>query len=59
VGTAPDASYYLFITEDDTSENPVEESLWVEAAEKQIVSGVDINNTLGYLILIMRLTNLQ
>ncbi|MDI1303982.1 MAG: peptidase S8, partial [bacterium] len=25
VGTAPDASYYLFITEDDTSENPVEE----------------------------------
>jgi hypothetical protein len=39
VGTAPDASYYLFITEDDTSENPVEESLWVEAAEKQIVRG--------------------
>jgi hypothetical protein len=33
VGTAPDASYYLFITE-DVSENPVEESLWVEAAEK-------------------------
>jgi hypothetical protein len=26
----PDASYYLFITENDTSENPVEESLWVE-----------------------------
>jgi hypothetical protein len=36
VGTAPDASYYLFITEDVRSENPVEESLWVEAAEKQI-----------------------
>jgi hypothetical protein len=35
VGTAPDASY-LFITEDVRSENPVEESLWVEAAEKQI-----------------------
>jgi subtilisin family serine protease len=34
VGTAPDASYYLFITEDVASENPVEESLWVEAAEK-------------------------
>jgi hypothetical protein len=33
VGTAPDASY-LFITEDVRSENPVEESLWVEAAEK-------------------------
>jgi hypothetical protein len=34
--TAPDASYYLFITEDVRSENPVEESLWVEAAKKQI-----------------------
>ncbi|MFV5689265.1 S8 family serine peptidase [Flavobacterium sp. ZT3R25] len=49
VGTAPDASYYLFITEDDTSENPVEESLWVEAAEKVDSLGVDIINTsLGY-----------
>jgi subtilisin family serine protease len=49
VGTAPDASYYLFITEDDTSENPVEESLWVEAAEKADSLGVDIINTsLGY-----------
>jgi subtilisin family serine protease len=35
VGTAPDASYYLFITEDVASENPVEESLWVEAAESR------------------------
>ena len=49
VGTAPDASYYLFITEDNTSENPVEESLWVEAAEKADSLGVDIINTsLGY-----------
>ena len=49
VGTAPDASYYLFITEDDTSENPVEESLWVEAAETADSLGVDIINTsLGY-----------
>jgi hypothetical protein len=49
VGTAPDASYYLFITEDDTSENPVEESLWVEAAEKADSLGVDVINTsLGY-----------
>ncbi|MBB1194570.1 peptidase S8 [Flavobacterium sp. SOK18b] len=49
VGTAPDASYYLFITENDTSENPVEESLWVEAAEKADSLGVDIINTsLGY-----------
>lgn len=49
VGTAPDASYYLFITEDDSSENPVEESLWVEASEKADSLGVDIINTsLGY-----------
>ena len=49
VGTAPDASYYLFITENVTSENPVEESLWVEAAEKADSLGVDIINTsLGY-----------
>lgn len=49
VGTAPDASYYLFVTEDDTSENPVEESLWVEAAETADSLGVDIINTsLGY-----------
>jgi subtilisin family serine protease len=49
IGTAPDSSYYLFITEDDTSENPIEESLWVEAAEKADSLGVDIINTsLGY-----------
>ncbi|GAA4239513.1 S8 family serine peptidase [Postechiella marina] len=49
VGTAPNASYYLFITEDATSENPVEESYWVEAAERADSLGVDIINTsLGY-----------
>ncbi len=49
VGTAIDASYYLFITEDVSSENPVEESLWVEAAEKADSLGVDIiNSSLGY-----------
>lgn len=49
VGTAPDASYYLFITEDVRSENPIEESLWVEAAEKADSLGVDIiNSSLGY-----------
>ncbi|KQX15768.1 S8 family serine peptidase [Flavobacterium sp. Root420] len=49
VGTAPDASYYLFITENDATENPVEESLWVEAAEKADSLGVDIITTsLGY-----------
>jgi serine protease AprX len=49
VGTAPDASYYLFTTEDSTSENPVEESYWVEAAELADSLGVDVINTsLGY-----------
>ncbi|MFH6992530.1 S8 family serine peptidase [Flavobacterium sp. FlaQc-48] len=49
VGTAPDASYYLFITEYDPTENPVEESYWVEAAEKADALGVDIITTsLGY-----------
>lgn len=49
VGTAPDASYYLFRTEDGASETPVEESYWVEAAERADSLGVDIINTsLGY-----------
>jgi hypothetical protein len=49
VGTAPDASYYLFRTEDAATENPVEESYWVEAAEKADSLGVDVINTsLGY-----------
>ena len=49
VGTAPDASYYLFVTENDASENPIEETLWVEAAEKADSLGADIiNSSLGY-----------
>ena len=49
VGTAPSAQYYLFITEDVNSENPVEESYWVEAAELADYYGVDvINSSLGY-----------
>lgn len=49
VGTAPDASYYVFITEETGSENPVEESYWVEAAERADSLGVDmINTSLGY-----------
>jgi len=49
IGTAPDADYYLFITEDGPNEIPLEESLWVEAAEKADSLGVDIINTsLGY-----------
>lgn len=54
IGTAPDAKYYLFITEDAISavpynENPVEESNWVEAAEEADRVGVDIiTSSLGY-----------
>lgn len=49
VGTAPDASYYLFRSEDAAFENPVEESYWVEAAERADSLGVHIiNSSLGY-----------
>lgn len=49
VGTAPDASYYLFITEDGSHEWPLELSLWVEAAEEADRLGADILTTsLGY-----------
>ena len=49
VGTAPDASFYLFISEDVDNEVPLEESLWVEAAERADSLGVDVINTsLGY-----------
>lgn len=48
-GTAPDAKFYLFISEDAANETPLEESLWVEAAEKADSLGVDVINTsLGY-----------
>ncbi len=49
VGTAPDANYYLFITEDGANEEPLELSNWVEAAEEADRLGVDIITTsLGY-----------
>ena len=49
VGTAPDATYYLFRTEDVASENPVEESYWIEALEHADSLGVQVINTsLGY-----------
>lgn len=51
VGTAPDASYLLYITEDVAAENPVEESYWVAAAEEADRLGADVINTsLGYFI---------
>jgi len=49
VGTAPDAKYYLFLTEDVATEGPKEEALWVEAAERADSLGVHVINTsLGY-----------
>lgn len=54
VGTAPDAKYYLYQTEDNESdfpynENPVEEANWVEAAEEADRVGADvITSSLGY-----------
>lgn len=49
IGTAPNAHYYLFITEDVNDENPLEESNWVEALEMADSLGVDVVNTsLGY-----------
>ncbi|MFB9052943.1 S8 family serine peptidase [Formosa undariae] len=49
VGTAPDASYYIFNTEDPSSETPAEESYWVEAIERADSLGVDmVNSSLGY-----------
>jgi serine protease AprX len=49
VGTAPEASFYLFRTEFAPTENPVEEAWWVEALERADSLGVDVVNTsLGY-----------
>lgn len=49
VGTAPDADYYLFVTEDASQEAIVEEDNWIAAAELADSLGVDVFNTsLGY-----------
>jgi subtilisin family serine protease len=49
VGAAPDAKFYLFISEIAETETVLEETLWVEAAERADSLGVDIINTsLGY-----------
>jgi hypothetical protein len=44
-GTAPDAKFYLFISEITESETVLEETLWVEAAERADSLGVDVINT--------------
>jgi serine protease AprX len=49
IGTSPDASFYLFRSEDDYSEYIIEEDNWVAAAELADSVGVDvINSSLGY-----------
>jgi subtilisin family serine protease len=49
IGSAPAANYWLFKTEDDHSETPVEEQNWVAAAEFADSVGVDlITTSLGY-----------
>ena len=49
VGTAPDAKFYLFVSEIAETETVLEETLWVEAAERADSLGVNVINTsLGY-----------
>ena len=49
VGTAPQATFYLFETEDNFSENSSEEYFWSMGAEAADSIGVDlINSSLGY-----------
>lgn len=51
IGTAPQASYALFRTEDDESESVLEEVNWLIAAERADSLGVDlINSSLGYTV---------
>lgn len=49
VGTAPDADFYLYATEDANNEIPEEQLYWTEAAEEADRKGVDlITTSLGY-----------
>lgn len=49
VGSAPDANFYLYATENTSVEIPEEELYWIEAAEEADRKGVDIISTsLGY-----------
>ena len=49
VGTAPEAAYWLFRSEDESSENLVEQDYWAAAVEYADSVGVDVINTsLGY-----------
>jgi subtilisin family serine protease len=49
VGTAPDVSVAMYVSEDVSQEMPIEETYWAEAAERADSIGVDVINTsLGY-----------
>ena len=49
VGSCPKAKFYLYRTEDVSSEYPIEEQNWVAAAERADSIGVDVFSTsLGY-----------
>ena len=49
VGSAPDADFYLYATEDALNEIPEEQLYWTEAAEEADRKGVDlISTSLGY-----------
>ena len=49
VGSAPDADFYLYVTESGPLEIPEEELYWIQAAEDADRKGVDvISSSLGY-----------
>jgi len=49
IGKAPKANFWLFKTEDDASEYPLEELIWACGAERADSSGADvISSSLGY-----------
>jgi len=49
VGTCPNARFLLYVSEDVSSESPVEEQYWAAAAERADSAGADVITTsLGY-----------
>ncbi len=49
IGSSPKATYYLYRTEDASTESPVEEQYWAAAAERSDSIGIDVISTsLGY-----------
>ncbi|MDP4285015.1 MAG: S8 family serine peptidase [Bacteroidota bacterium] len=49
VGSCPKAKFYLYRSEDISSESPIEEENWIAAAERADSIGIDVTSTsLGY-----------